>query len=858
MKKFSLVILTTLLIFSCSKSPEKLKEDSDRFFNQAIDYYERGYYNQASDLFKKVIDIETKLGNKQRIANSYLFLGLINYQNSDFNQSLKNYQNSLEIFQSLNDKKNELLVKNNIAGIYSLLGEYQKAAEIYSDVIGKSLIFADKESEAIASSNLGELFQEQWDFEKSFEYFKKAYDAYEIIGDVKGMIYCLNKIGELFISSKNYSEASKTFDMAVELGRKNNSNYLIQEIYNNIGLIYFQNNQISRAKDFFELALNSVSPSETNQQILISLRNNLGDCEFKNQSYSKAIENYSLALEMSEKSFVKFLSPILQFKIGICAEQLFFLNGDEKQKKQAERFLQFAINRFDENKDWKNLKYGLTALASFYSSSGEQKKSLKYFSRLLDLPLTIDLKPDDNLKSFALIPDYDFSFLSKTVNDIGGEKAFYFIEKLKLQNLLEYFLRFREFNFLSEELKEKFDNLKKDILLQNTYQRIITQELALPIRQRNGEKVDIANERCKDVTEKLEETFESLSKNFSFLKYIKDNKFILDKNLDDDKIYIEIFPSGQDLICFFISKDGITYKIIKTDFESFKFNLQILVNNLETFLMDELKIFSSSNFSQVADEILAEVQKKNFNSKELVFLLNGKELDFLPHLFFSKKFNSFIFERYDISYRYFISSDDFQGNVKILAVLKNGKVKSIDELMSEKSLTRYQSPSLQNQTNLKKPVRIGLREEIKKENLSESITKVKSVDGLILDDDLVLNQTSPDLIYLRNETVDNQSRFYFRDLLNYQPKFLIIKSFKGEGTNLLTSFLAILEFTNTRLVLFPLIKSHQAISENFLYNYKKRVENKSLNIASNEFFELMDENFKEKRNSKFLWIKFIN
>ncbi|MCX8056322.1 MAG: tetratricopeptide repeat protein, partial [Ignavibacteria bacterium] len=247
MRKCLLIILTFITLISCSKSPDELKKDSERFLNQALDYYERGYLSQSAELLEKVIEIEDKLGNLERKANCYIYLGLINYQISDFNKAKNNYQKALEIFRQRNDKKNELLVLNNIAGIYSILGKYNDAIKIYSDVLGKSLIFADKESEAIVSLNLGELYQELWDFEKSFDYFNRAYDAYEILGDVKGKLYTLKKISDLFILSKNYPNAIKTIDMAFELSKKNGVKYLTQEFYNNLGLIYFYENQVSKA-----------------------------------------------------------------------------------------------------------------------------------------------------------------------------------------------------------------------------------------------------------------------------------------------------------------------------------------------------------------------------------------------------------------------------------------------------------------------------------------------------------------------------------------------------------------------------------------------------------------------------------
>jgi len=851
MKKFYPLILFLITILSCSKSPEKLKQESDRFFNQALDYYERGYLNQSAELFEKVIDIEDRLGNNQRKGNCYIYLGLIGYQVSNFSAAKNYYKKALEIFSSLNDKKNELLVMNNIAGINSNLGEYEEAIKIYSEVIGKSLIFADKEAEAIASLNLGELYKEIWNFEKSFEYFNRAYDSYEILGNAKYKIYTLNKIGELFILSKNYESALKSFEMAFEIINKSGENYLIQEIYNNIGLIYFYEGQISKAREFFEIALNSIKSTESNQHILISLKNNLGDCEFSNQVYSKAILQYKEALDLSEKSFLKFLSPIIQLKIARAFEQLYFINGQESDKKSAERFYQFAVNRFEENNDWKNLQVALTSITSFYYRSGDAKNSIKYFQRLKELKLLIDLKPDDNLRTFAIKPDYDLSFLPLLINQNRVYECFKFIENLKFQKAIEYFLRFQKFSFLKNELSHKMENLKKEILLLNTYQGIYTQEISLPSSQRLKEKLNLASENIEEAKKRKNELLESLSEHYDFLKFLISDKNSFKFSGDKRKIYVGLFPVDQNLIFFFISDKGLTAKTFKMNTENLRFNLKMLERNLETFTFDEIKNYSALNFTQIADEILNEIYSNQTDKKEIVYILNGSEIDFLFHLFFSKKYNQFLCEKFDVSYCYFLSKGNLSKDINTIALLKDGELSSSDDLSKIQSKRELTLSPEKKQKQIDRNLKIGLREKTKSKEF-------KNPDGIIVFDDLVLNLSSPELVYFEKKTKQKQSRFYLRDLMSHQPDFIFLKSLKSDETKELSLFLSISGFSETTLIISPLPKISTEITENFLYNYIKSVENKNLSTGAKEFFSQLKNEPKRNSKNEFLWIKFIN
>ena len=857
MKRILLLLLSAILILSCSKSPEELKSESDKLFNQAMDYYERGYLNQSADLFKEVIEIETKLGGIQRRANSYVYLGLINYQLSDFYQSMDFYQKALKDFQTLNDKRSELLVLNNIAGIHSLLGEYEDAIKIYSDVIGKSFIFADKESEAIASLNLGDVYQEMWDFDKAFDYFNRAYEAYEILGDVKGKIFTLNKIGELFIASKNFSNAIKSFDMAFEIINENGINYLNQEIYNNIGLIYFYQNQISKAKEFFEASWNLKSTSESNQLILIAIRNNLGDCEFQSGSFSKAVEYYKEALSLSEQSYLKFISPIIQLKIGKSYEKLYFINHDENDKKLAERFYNFAVNRFEENQDYENLLKALTSISSFYVRIDAKNKAFKYFEKIEELDLNLNLKVDDQLKVFALKPDFDLTLLEVLIENKKFNEAYSLIHFQKTKNLLEYFLRFRDFNFLEAELAKIFQNLKNETLALNTYQQILKQELSLPSSQRIKEKYKISSRSSKEKSVKVKEYLESLSNKYIFLQPLLKKLEFGDLFSDEAKIFVEFYPAEENLFYFIFGRNRVFAKKLKVDLVSLNFNTNILLKNLDQFSYNEIVDFTRDNLSWIIDDLLKEIETNYSSAEEITFLINGSEFDFVPHLIFSKKLNGFLKEKYFVFYSFLIGQKSTYTKIKSFAVLNNAQLNDFENWKSKSQGLTKKDKSV----TTKPDIRIGLREETKFEKPEKTIL-TKNFDVVFISDELSMNEETPELVYfhsLSNKSslsIISNERFYLRDLLTSNSGIFLLKNFNVENKIAYLRFLSLFNLVQPNYLILPITKKGQELSENFLYNYKERVENKSSREASFIFLKMIEENLKADLKNSLIWISF--
>ncbi len=822
-----IAIVLTLVFNSCSKSLDELKKESEKLFNQAIDYYDRGYFDQAEDFFKRIIEIEDKTGNVPRKAISKIYLGLIYYNLSNFIEAENYYKSSLSDLRSIKDFKSELVVLNNLAGIYSILGDYSEAEKIYLDVAGKSLIYADKEAEAIAHSNLGDLYQEIGDFDKMFEHYNKSLQAYEVLGDRKGIVFIYNKIGQHFLSSNDFVNALEMFSRSYKLENSYSLNYLSSELMNSLGQVYFHLKSFQQAKTFFEEGLKRATSKETSPLALISLHNNLGDFEFNFGSYTKAIDYYSKALEVSDKSYLKYLSPILQLKIARCYENLYSINLNETDKKTAERFYNFSVNRFRENKDFNNFRIAATNLASFYYRTGEVKKSIELFKDFSTQELIINLITDDEMRNFIFKPDYDFTFLLPLIESNKVKEAFKFLYKIKVKKSLEYFLKFQKFDFLNSDIRDLILELKKDLYQLNTYHRILIQELALPESQRIKEKVKFASKNYSKVKENLDEKIKSLTEHYQFLKpsfeEVNFSEMIKSKNL----VYIAPVLASNQLMLFIISSNGIESFRIKIDGESFKNNLKLLSFNLSNFKRDEFQKFVQESFSQIRKEFFNFINSRKYKLEEIVFLLNDSELNLLSHILFASLDEKNSIKQHHLSYSYLIN--DRTTNTKDLKfeILRSGKFQSLIATHQEKRSVR---------PNLEKNLRVGLRKE-SNESTNNELSVIQNANCLLVQDKLIINQMSPEYSFLLPENSRSQSEknelMNFANILNRKYKFILFNNITYSNLNELIRFISLFDFTDIPCIVISLNQNAQEFSTEFLYNYEKSRERFSID----EFFE---------------------
>lgn len=848
-KQLFILIILVFVFTSCSKSIDELKKESEKLFSQAIDYYERGYFTQAEDFFKKVIEIEEKTGNVQKKAISKVYLGLIYYNLSNYLEAKNYYRSSLNDLRAIKDVKSELVVLNNLAGIYSVLGDYSKAEKIYLDVAGKSLIYADKESEAIAHSNLGDLYQEIGDFDRMFEHYNKSLQAYEVLGDRKGIVFIYNKLGNHFLSSNDFVNALAMFSKSYELDNTYSLNYLSTELMNSLSQVYFYLKSYKQARTLFEEGLKKATGRETAPIVLVSFQNNLGDFEFHFGSYTKAIDFYSKALEISDNSYLKYLSPIIQLKLARCYENLFIINSNEKDKKAAERFYNYAVNRFSENKDYNNLLIALTNLASFYHKTGELKKSINLFKDFTNQDFVINLVSEDETKNFLFKPDYDFTFLLSLIESNKIKDAYNFLYKIKVKKSLEYFLKFQKFDFLNSDVRDLILELKKDLYQLNTYHRILIQELALPEGQRIKDKVKQAAKSYLILRENIDEKINLITNHFQFLKPSFQDVDYTQLVKSKELIYIEPIIISNHLILFIISNKGIESLKINIDAESFKNNLKLLSFNLPNFKRNELKNFVQENFGYIRKEFFNFLKSRKYKANKFVFLLNDFEMDFLSHTLFTNFSDDTLSDQFNFSYSYLINERATSTKPLIFEVLNAGRFQPI--------LKSHQ----QKQTIKEKPERrfkVGIGHEFNETSVTDASTNLHA-NCLLVKDKLIINQVSPEYIFLLPENSIDKSvdkeLMNLTSVLDREFELILFNNVKYTNLNELSRFISLFHFTDISGLVISINKNSQEFSTEFLYNYQKRGERFSMNeFFKNYYIASLDNS--TKRNS-ICWISIL-
>jgi tetratricopeptide (TPR) repeat protein len=197
-------------------------------------------------------------------------------------KKLNCYLESLKIFEKLDDvQKNITAVCANIAGVYSNIGNYEKAYES----IKRALELAKERNAfyeiAKAKIDMARIYyvdpQKSVSDDLIINCLKEALETYEKIGHVRGTAEVLSEIGEIYANKQDLESAVANFERAATVHSSLNEQYEEAKLNLSIGFCYANLGDLSNAKSYFEKSLLSGHCTIAEKLSLVEVYLNEGD-----------------------------------------------------------------------------------------------------------------------------------------------------------------------------------------------------------------------------------------------------------------------------------------------------------------------------------------------------------------------------------------------------------------------------------------------------------------------------------------------------------------------------------------------------------------------------------------------------
>ncbi len=293
---------------------------------------------------------------------------------ADSVKSVERLKMHIEHFDSLNEKRAALLIRQKLGRALRNKSDFDAAITVHEQCIATATELQDTLQLIIALNNQGTNFRRIGDLEEASIYHYHALELCDnTMGDTsfiarKNRVRTLNGLGNVMLSLRNTEVAEEMFRRALQ-GEKELNSATGQAInYANIGTIKEMLGDIDSARIYYNLSMEK--NIEGNNRLGISLcYQNLGELDEKSGNLASARENYikSYNIGVQGKDVWHWLNSCTSLA-GLCLK--------EGNIKEAEKYNNEALSAAVNIRAKGRLANLYSQQAKIYESSGKYEKAL--------------------------------------------------------------------------------------------------------------------------------------------------------------------------------------------------------------------------------------------------------------------------------------------------------------------------------------------------------------------------------------------------------------------------------------------------------------------------------------------------
>lgn len=379
---------------------------SDAFSQKSTTYVDQGNYKKAvENLLFSLRALDTLIIPKpMKSAILKAKYGRIELLRGNYGDVLQPLSESLEIFKEQDDKRWQANVYMELGSLFFHLKEYDKSLENYHNSLEVS--YAMKRDDYVAANlgNIGAVFMEQKEYDRALEYFFNSINTAKKRGSVNNEIIGYNDITNAYRGKKEYVKALEYNAKSIHLADSVGSLVYLKDAFYNRSKIQekmgFHEKALKNRKKFEELKDSIFNSSKFKQ---IEELKTKYETEKKEQQI--ALQEKEITL-LEQKAEISSLQKILLIGLLVLAligfygiRQKMKRNKLEKDKVDAElafkkkELTTHALHLAKKNEVLEGLKQRAQELK-------ENEASKKGYQQLIRT-INFDLQDDNNWENFS-------------------------------------------------------------------------------------------------------------------------------------------------------------------------------------------------------------------------------------------------------------------------------------------------------------------------------------------------------------------------------------------------------------------------------------------------------------------------
>ncbi|WP_338793325.1 tetratricopeptide repeat protein [Bernardetia sp. MNP-M8] len=220
-------------------SAEKLELEDTTKINTLLTISEV-YIKNKNDSSKNLAELAIQKSKENLYfkgrAKALRLVGFYHQYKNNYDSAIHFFKISADVYQEIGDSVEYSFVLNNLAGIYYVQGNYQRALENLLTVIGIQQRYDKKLQVARALNNMALIYKKNNKYEKAIQMHKQAITMKQKLNDSTGIATGYLNIGSVYLELKDYNEASVYFKKGLPIAIQLKDNMLLCQYYINLGM----------------------------------------------------------------------------------------------------------------------------------------------------------------------------------------------------------------------------------------------------------------------------------------------------------------------------------------------------------------------------------------------------------------------------------------------------------------------------------------------------------------------------------------------------------------------------------------------------------------------------------------------
>ena len=219
----------------------------------AISYYMREDYDSALDFYEQLLEEYKNREDWENIRMVYQRLNDISIAKKDYDKTLEYNRALYNECIAHNNVRESLNALNNVAYAYFCLGEYDKAAKYYQQLIDTDpKVFGDERFMASNYTNLGLCYQNLGDVDNAITCLEKAADLRKKYSQPLECSTVENIIARIYLQKKDLHNAERYVDLARKDAESSGDPDAMQTAYQTYNDVLREKGDYQNALDYYQ------------------------------------------------------------------------------------------------------------------------------------------------------------------------------------------------------------------------------------------------------------------------------------------------------------------------------------------------------------------------------------------------------------------------------------------------------------------------------------------------------------------------------------------------------------------------------------------------------------------------------